>query len=459
MATTIFTTGLGGDFHRLTGSHIPVPLDWKSNATVYSGYGIINIQVAIFEGDASYEAIGLIPGKGVTLSDGFNHGSIVSINGFTGRIDRGSSGTHNFHVMFEDAKGNDKPAPPSVAQQFIQALTYINNQPALEDNFFRRVGIFISNENGDFTSDSISYLKWLPQHGEENTGGATGDTGGGNIAPAISGNLARTVLPEGGAPFSQVSVTDANGDNLTLTVGIGDPNRGFFHASSLSGGTYNPATGTYTTSGTTVQVQAALQKLLFVANPRSESASISFEALSFNISVSDGKASTSARLNADMWVNRADTIKGTSRSDKLSGFSGKDKLSGGSGNDKLFGGFGIDSLKGDSGKDAFAFDTRANTRTNKDKITDFKVQDDSIWLDNAVFTKLGRSGSENKPAQLKSSSFTIGDKAKDRNDYIIYNDKKGVLLYDADGSGRGKAVEFATISKNLAMTHKDFFVI
>ena len=50
-------------------------------------------------------------------------------------------------------------------------------------------------------------------------------------------------------------------------------------------------------------------------------------------------------------------------------------------------------------------------------------------------------------------------KAKDKNDYVIYNNKKGVLSYDADGSGKGKAVEIATLSKNLKMTYKDFFVI
>jgi hypothetical protein len=42
---------------------------------------------------------------------------------------------------------------------------------------------------------------------------------------------------------------------------------------------------------------------------------------------------------------------------------------------------------------------------------------------------------------------------------VIYDKAKGVLLYDADGSGEGKAVEFAAITKNLTMTYKDFFVI
>ena len=46
-----------------------------------------------------------------------------------------------------------------------------------------------------------------------------------------------------------------------------------------------------------------------------------------------------------------------------------------------------------------------------------------------------------------------------KNDYIVYDSKKGVLYYDADGSGKGGAVEITTLSKNLKMTNKDFFII
>ena len=42
---------------------------------------------------------------------------------------------------------------------------------------------------------------------------------------------------------------------------------------------------------------------------------------------------------------------------------------------------------------------------------------------------------------------------------MLYDKKTGILSYDADGSGRGKAVEFAKLAKNLKMTEKDFFVI
>ncbi|MBF9196610.1 calcium-binding protein [Microvirga terrestris] len=154
-----------------------------------------------------------------------------------------------------------------------------------------------------------------------------------------------------------------------------------------------------------------------------------------------------------------DILKGLLGDDILKGLAGNDDLDGGAGNDRIWGGSGIDTLRGDAGRDIFVFDTKANKNTNRDKLVDFKVKDDSIWLDNKVFAKLGKSGSEQKPSQMKKDFFTIGSKAKDKNDYIVYDKTKGVLYYDADGSGKGKAVEIATLSKKLTMTYKDFFVI
>jgi serralysin len=156
---------------------------------------------------------------------------------------------------------------------------------------------------------------------------------------------------------------------------------------------------------------------------------------------------------------KAISLNGTSFNDQYIGTRFNDRLKGAAGDDRLEGAGGKDTLTGNAGKDVFVFDTTLNKRTNLDKIVDFKVRDDSIWLDNAIFTKLGTSGSDARPAQLKQGYFAIGDKAKDRNDYIVYDKAKGVLYYDADGSGAGKQVEIATLSKNLPMTYRDFFVI
>ncbi|WP_319004800.1 calcium-binding protein [Microvirga lenta] len=154
-----------------------------------------------------------------------------------------------------------------------------------------------------------------------------------------------------------------------------------------------------------------------------------------------------------------DALFGGDGNDILIGGVGNDRLDGGAGNDKLYGKEGKDFLVGGSGRDIFVFDTRPNKRTNLDTVDDFNVRDDSIYLENKYFKKLGKKGSESKPAKLKRDFFKVGTKALDKNDHLVYNKKKGILYYDADGSGRSKAVEIAKLDKNLKMSYKDFFVI
>ena len=157
-----------------------------------------------------------------------------------------------------------------------------------------------------------------------------------------------------------------------------------------------------------------------------------------------------------------DFLFGGADNDRLYGEGGRDRLSGESGQDWLFGGADNDWLSGGAGGDAFVFDTRLGThKTDRkvafDKIADFNVKDDTIWLDNAVFKKLGK-GTELSPGKLNKAYFEIGP-ADDRNDYLLYNKKTGILSYDADGSGAKAAIEFAQLSKNLKLTYKDFLII
>ena len=142
----------------------------------------------------------------------------------------------------------------------------------------------------------------------------------------------------------------------------------------------------------------------------------------------------------------------------LTGNALANTIYGNGGANKIYGDLGKDVLKGGAGKDTFVFNTKLSS-SNVDKISDYNVTSDTIWLDNAIFTKLTSTGSEASPKALSSSNFTIGSKAKDKNDYVVYDNAKGYLYYDADGSGSGKAVLVATLSKNLKMTSSDFYVI
>ncbi|MGO4389331.1 cadherin domain-containing protein [Microvirga sp. 2YAF29] len=150
---------------------------------------------------------------------------------------------------------------------------------------------------------------------------------------------------------------------------------------------------------------------------------------------------------------------GSPDNDLLIGGSGRDTLDGGLGNDTLNGGFGSDELTGGAGGDVFNFKDKLSAKENLDRIADFKPREDKLWLDNAIFKKLGKAGSEMAPAKLNKKYFKIGTQAEDKDDYLVYNKKTGILSYDADGSGKGKAVAFAQLPKNLKLSAADFFVI
>jgi Ca2+-binding RTX toxin-like protein len=127
-------------------------------------------------------------------------------------------------------------------------------------------------------------------------------------------------------------------------------------------------------------------------------------------------------------------------------------LDAGAGNDSVYGAAGADILKGGTGLDRFYFDTALGA-SNVDKILDFSVADDSIVLENSVFTGLAAGA-------LASGAFRSGSAAVDADDRIVYNGATGALLFDADGSGAGAAVQFATLQSGLTLlAASDFTVI
>ncbi|MBF9233668.1 M10 family metallopeptidase C-terminal domain-containing protein, partial [Microvirga alba] len=143
----------------------------------------------------------------------------------------------------------------------------------------------------------------------------------------------------------------------------------------------------------------------------------------------------------------------------LTGNTLNNTIVGNAGNNQLAGGLGKDTLTGGSGQDTFVFNTKLNAKTNLDNITDFNVKDDTIWLSRSIFKALGKKGTPASPAKLDKKMFWVGPKAHDKDDRIIYDKAKGILYYDADGSGAGKAIAFATVPKKLKMTAADFFII
>jgi len=162
-------------------------------------------------------------------------------------------------------------------------------------------------------------------------------------------------------------------------------------------------------------------------------------------------------------IANALTYHGSVRSliENAVGGSGKDviigngianSLKGGGGDDRLYGLEGNDVLFGGPGRDVFVFNTKPSLVSNLDRIVDFSVRDDTIYLDNAVFTKLA-------VGKLPSAAFWTGAKAHDSTDRVVYDSAKGDLYYDGDGTGTGAPVQIAKLSTGLRMTADDFQIV
>jgi serralysin len=136
----------------------------------------------------------------------------------------------------------------------------------------------------------------------------------------------------------------------------------------------------------------------------------------------------------------------------LAGNATNNSVIGNAGSNVINGGAGDDWLTGLGGQDSFRFDTPLNAVTNVDVLMDYNVADDTILLDDVVFSAFA-----NGP--LADARFVVGTGAADANDNIIYNSATGALYYDSDGNGAAAAVPFAQVSAGLAITHLDFIVV
>ncbi|MBB3981051.1 Ca2+-binding RTX toxin-like protein [Sphingobium fontiphilum] len=133
---------------------------------------------------------------------------------------------------------------------------------------------------------------------------------------------------------------------------------------------------------------------------------------------------------------------GNSLANIITGNGAANLIDGGARNDILTGGGGADSFRFSSALGA----------GNVDVIADFQSGQDRILLAQSVFSQLG-SGA------LAATAFVVGAQAGDADDRIIYDSATGNLLYDADGTGAGAAVLFATLSSLPPLSASDFLVI
>ena len=145
---------------------------------------------------------------------------------------------------------------------------------------------------------------------------------------------------------------------------------------------------------------------------------------------------------SDSAATTALNLTGNEYGQQIFGNAGTNRIDGGGGNDVLY---------GLGGADSFVF-TAAPGGANLTTIADFSAADDTILLDRNAFAGLA-------PGALNPNALVIGTQALDTNDRIIYNSATGQLFFDADGSGSGAAVQFATLAEAPAITAADFLVI
>ncbi|MFZ2449291.1 MAG: calcium-binding protein [Methylovulum miyakonense] len=178
---------------------------------------------------------------------------------------------------------------------------------------------------------------------------------------------------------------------------------------------------------------------------------VSTSGVTLNLELNTAQETVGAGI--DTLVN-IEHINASRFDDNLKGNSLTNYLLGVAGNDILNGGLGKDFLTGGTGQDIFIFDSELISR-NIDIITDFTTADDTIKLENSVFTALTTTG------QLAADAFKIigNGNVVDDTDHILYNTSTGAVQYDADGSGAIAAVLVAIIGKGLAVTEADFMVI
>lgn len=122
------------------------------------------------------------------------------------------------------------------------------------------------------------------------------------------------------------------------------------------------------------------------------------------------------------------------------------------GNNSLAGKDGFDQITTGTGSDFVYFDTTPDGGTNADFISDFDPAFDLIRLSPTVFNAI-------PTGVLASTRFHIGSQAADSIDRIIYDPFSGMLIYDADGSGAGLSVHFATLNNRPPSLSASDFVV
>ena len=175
-----------------------------------------------------------------------------------------------------------------------------------------------------------------------------------------------------------------------------------------------------------------------------------FSTLSERITFNGGSSKATVTIGPNVLI---EAVRSGSGNDTLTGNNSYNSLNGAAGNDYLRGLAGNDTLTGGPGNDIFFFSTTPNALTNRDIVADYNVAQDTIWLENAIFSRLPVS------AHLNPGYFRAAAHAADSSDMILYNRATGNLVYDPNGNGVGGEVLVAIFSNKPLLTAYEFTVV
>lgn len=143
---------------------------------------------------------------------------------------------------------------------------------------------------------------------------------------------------------------------------------------------------------------------------------------------------------------------GNGQGNMLTGNKGNNTLSGLDGDDILDGLGGNDRYIGGDGNDTFHLSTAPNAKSNVKTIEDFTSGEDTLDINTAAFKWKGAPLGALLAENFVSNDSGLAETATQR---FVYNNTSGELFYDADGSGRGKAVLVAVFENTPDLLHTD----
>jgi Ca2+-binding RTX toxin-like protein len=157
------------------------------------------------------------------------------------------------------------------------------------------------------------------------------------------------------------------------------------------------------------------------------------------------------------------TVQAGSRGfDTLVGSDGHDALIGRGGGDMLIGDVAgtvaRDILIGGGGADFFNFQFVPAHGRDADVIMDFKPGTDALVLRFDFLPAADKPVTTYGPDLLDPSSFVMGGRAKDADDFVIYRKKTGAIFIDTDGTGPEAQQKVAILANKAKIDASDIYL-